>query len=417
MRANGVLTGVGRWQKNPMPLGPGELARGGNVRANGVLMGVARWQKNPTPLVQRAWRLTMMQQDDDSTSMIGNVQDLVIGAVVLMLGYCAWRFFNSPVAQALGKTVNGAANVLQWSLSSPWAFLLTLIVGLVSAVAIRFGLIKLRVWEKKVASPSTATPTDEKGAKDEKNPAPPEEEADEQKEGEEDREPKETSVLHKPSSQTTEAAKKLQKFTDLDALFKKNRIDAKKVYAAYEEHVRLAHSGGASSLKTMTVVSDSSNASSGGAKAEWKEVQEIIGKNKKVRWAQFCSEMFKNEIQAVEENVNYNEAQGTTMNTLERVRVGVMKTMPDDGKTVMRHLAYAASAGMLKGSNLKGVSLGAKFGTLGEPRGRAAALVTKFTVETTSKTASISEEGGLKAEPEATPRKESIPVVPVEERE
>ena len=86
--------------------------------------------------------------DDDDTSMLGNVQDLVIGAVVLMAAYCAWRFINSPVSKAVGNTVNGAANLVTWSTSSPYAFILTLILGLVTLVLGRVGFVYLSEADK-----------------------------------------------------------------------------------------------------------------------------------------------------------------------------------------------------------------------------------------------------------------------------
>lgn len=88
--------------------------------------------------------------DDDSTSMIGSIQELVMGAVVLMLGYCGWRAINSPVGKALGKAVNGTANLLQWSLSSPWAFLLTVILGFVLFVAGKVGIAQVGHLEETI---------------------------------------------------------------------------------------------------------------------------------------------------------------------------------------------------------------------------------------------------------------------------
>ena len=75
---------------------------------------------------------------DDDGGVLGNVQEMVMGAVALMVLYCGWRFINSPTANLLGKTVNGAANTLQWSLSSPFALILSLI--LVAAGVIMYAL-------------------------------------------------------------------------------------------------------------------------------------------------------------------------------------------------------------------------------------------------------------------------------------
>ena len=83
--------------------------------------------------------MMMQQPDEDNTSMLGNVQDLVIGAVVLMLGYCAWRFFNSNVAHAVGNTVGNVAKAANWATSSPWAFLITVILGIAAYVLYNLG--------------------------------------------------------------------------------------------------------------------------------------------------------------------------------------------------------------------------------------------------------------------------------------
>ena len=76
---------------------------------------------------------------DDDEGVLVNVQYYVMGAVALMVLYCGWRFINSPTANLLGKTVNGAANTLQWSLSSPFALILSLILVVAGYVAFQLG--------------------------------------------------------------------------------------------------------------------------------------------------------------------------------------------------------------------------------------------------------------------------------------
>ena len=76
---------------------------------------------------------------DDDGGVLGNVQEMVMGAVALMVLYCGWRFINSPTANLLGKTVNGAANTLQWSLSSPFALILSLILVAAGVVMAALG--------------------------------------------------------------------------------------------------------------------------------------------------------------------------------------------------------------------------------------------------------------------------------------
>ena len=85
--------------------------------------------------------------DDDS--MMGEIEELVVGCVVLIGGYCAWQFFHSPAAKTIGKVVNGGANMLQWSLSSPFALILSIVIfGLMSALYSYFKL-RGRIWVKK----------------------------------------------------------------------------------------------------------------------------------------------------------------------------------------------------------------------------------------------------------------------------
>jgi len=89
---------------------------------------------------------------DDDGGVLGNVQEMVMGAVALMVLYCGWRFINSPTANLLGKTVNGAANTLQWSLSSPFALILSLILVAAGYVALQIGRFQLERYKTKLQS-------------------------------------------------------------------------------------------------------------------------------------------------------------------------------------------------------------------------------------------------------------------------
>jgi hypothetical protein len=89
---------------------------------------------------------------DDDGGVLGNVQEMVMGAVALMVLYCGWRFINSPTANLLGKTVNGAANTLQWSLSSPFALILSLILVAAGYVALQIGRFQMKRWTTKIES-------------------------------------------------------------------------------------------------------------------------------------------------------------------------------------------------------------------------------------------------------------------------
>lgn len=81
-----------------------------------------------------------MQADDNDDSMMGNMKELMIGAVVLLIGYCAFQFVNSPTSQLFGNTVNGAANTASFFTSSTWTFLLGLV--LVGAGFVGYQLMK-----------------------------------------------------------------------------------------------------------------------------------------------------------------------------------------------------------------------------------------------------------------------------------
>lgn len=94
--------------------------------------------------------------DDDDGGMLGNVQEMVMGAVALMALYCGWRFINSPTANLLGKTVNGAANTLQWSLSSPFALILTLVLIAAGMASFQLAKFQGRRWVKKMEASDDA---------------------------------------------------------------------------------------------------------------------------------------------------------------------------------------------------------------------------------------------------------------------
>lgn len=161
--------------------------------------------------------------DDDSTSMIGQMQDLVIGAAVLLLGYMAFRLANSKIFKATGDVLNGAANAVQWSLSSPWAFLLTVILGAAGWVAVTLGVPKVRGFSKGGTTPEKPTT--------EKNPT---------EAPEEDRpiEPRDW----KPTTKAAEAAAKAiaEHESDLNIL----RIKAEDVMELYYDYTRIVQAKG-----------------------------------------------------------------------------------------------------------------------------------------------------------------------------
>lgn len=63
--------------------------------------------------------------------------DLTYAALFLGM-YTVFRFLTSPASKAVSSLVNGAAKTVQWSLSSKWAFLLTVGLALLGAVAVYF---------------------------------------------------------------------------------------------------------------------------------------------------------------------------------------------------------------------------------------------------------------------------------------
>ena len=99
--------------------------------------------------------------DDDNGSLMGQMEDLIIGCAVVLIGYCLFRFFHSPVGKAVGATVNGAANMMQWSLSSPYAFLVSILGGLVVRGVVWYANRRWKAYLKKLDDKASAEASSE----------------------------------------------------------------------------------------------------------------------------------------------------------------------------------------------------------------------------------------------------------------
>ena len=157
-----------------------------------------------------------MPPDDDSIEMIANIPGLIAKScafvIVIMLGYCLYRFLNSALVQLAAKALDKTAHLGIWLLSSPWGLPLAFILGLIVK------LVALPALAKRLAK-ANADAEIEKRRKLEianENPEEEEEEKEQKKKNENENAPKEKL---KRTNAVSEVAASVRKFM---GIFRKN---------------------------------------------------------------------------------------------------------------------------------------------------------------------------------------------------
>lgn len=153
--------------------------------------------------------------------------------IFLVIAVCAYKLLNSNISKALWKGLQGVGSVAQWSLSSPWAFLLSALIGLL--VYIASGPIGKRLFgfresaTKEYGGDSTATSG--KGDEGAKKP-------DERAKGDGDR-PEPASILEELGEEQRNAARDIYEgLAEMEQFTVDQKITGEQLYDLIQDHLR-----------------------------------------------------------------------------------------------------------------------------------------------------------------------------------
>lgn len=112
------------------------------------------------------------------------MQEYLQIAIVGVVAYCAFNFMNSPTSRLIGHAINGTANAANWFLSSPWTFLLGILLLFLARVvyqSVDTKEIGNRLMNKAKKTPPGTTSVDDRTKAPKKKVKPTEETAARQK--------------------------------------------------------------------------------------------------------------------------------------------------------------------------------------------------------------------------------------------